>query len=88
MITGFPNIESASEAVRLGAFDYIPKPIQKETLFHAIDVALQHKAVIIEREKYSSKLEAIFSSVKDAIINVDRDLRYLEINEAAKKICR
>ena len=37
MITGYPNIETASEAIRLGAFDYISKPLQKDTLFHAID---------------------------------------------------
>ncbi|MEW6601092.1 MAG: sigma 54-interacting transcriptional regulator [Nitrospirota bacterium] len=87
MITGYPNIETASEAVRLGAFDYIPKPIQKDALFHAIDVALQHKAVIDEKEKYRSNLEAIFRSVKDAIITVDKDMIVLEINEAAKNIC-
>ncbi|MBI4682777.1 MAG: sigma 54-interacting transcriptional regulator [Nitrospirae bacterium] len=87
MITGYPNIETASEAVRLGAFDYIPKPIQKDALFHAIDVALQHKAVIDEKEKFRSNLEAIFRSVKDAIITVDKDLVVLEINEAARNIC-
>ncbi len=87
MITGYPNIDTASEAVRLGAFDYIPKPIQKDSLFHAIDVALQHKAVIDEKEKYRSNLEAIFRSVKDAIITVDKNLVVLEINEAAKDIC-
>ncbi|RJQ45295.1 MAG: response regulator [Nitrospiraceae bacterium] len=87
MITGYPNIETASEAIRLGAFDYLPKPIQKDTLFHAIDVALQHKAVIDEKEKYRSNLEAIFSSVKDAIITVDKDLFLLEINQATHGIC-
>jgi len=87
MITGYPNIETASEAIRLGAFDYIPKPIQKDALFHAIDVALQHKAVMDEKEKYRSNLEAIFSSVKDAIITVDKDILMLEINQAAQNIC-
>jgi len=87
MITGYPNIETASEAIRLGAFDYIPKPIQRDTLLHAIDVALQHKAVIVEKEKYRSNLEAIFRSVKDAIISVDKDLALLETNEAANNIC-
>jgi two-component system response regulator HydG len=87
MITGYPNIETASEAIRLGAFDYIPKPIQKDILFHAIDVALQHKAVIDEKEKYRSNLEAIFSSVKDGIITVDKDLFVLEVNQAAHGIC-
>ena len=30
MITGFPNLDSASEAVRYGAFDYLSKPVNKE----------------------------------------------------------
>ena len=87
MITGYPNIDSASEAIRLGAFDYISKPIQKDTLFHAIDVALPHNAVIDEKEKYRLNLEAIFMSVKDAIISVDSDMKILEINNAAENIC-
>jgi len=87
MLTGYPNIESASEAIRLGAFDYIPKPIQKDTLLHTIDIALQHKIVIDEKEKFRTNLEAIFRSVKDAIISVDKDMIVLEVNDAAKKIC-
>lgn len=87
MITGYPNIDTASEAIRLGAFDYIPKPIQKDSLFHSIDVALQHKAVMDENEKYRRNLEAIFTSVKDAIISVDKDMNIIEMNRAAEKIC-
>lgn len=34
-----------------------------------------------------SRLAAIFRSVEDAIITVDRDLNVIEINEAAGKIC-
>ncbi|HDK81135.1 MAG TPA: response regulator, partial [Nitrospirae bacterium] len=87
MITGYPNIDTASEAIRLGAFDYIPKPIQKDALFHMIDLALQHKSLIDEKEKYRLNLEAIFMSVKDGIISVDSDMKILEINNAAENIC-
>jgi len=87
MITGYPNIETASEAVRLGAFDYIPKPILKETLLHATGVALQYKKLIDEKEKYRINLEAIYSNIKDAIIMVDNNLHVLEVNDAANNIC-
>jgi len=87
MITGYPNVETASEAVRLGAFDYISKPVRQDTLLHTTNLALQHKALQDENEKYRSNLEAIFRSVKDAIITVDRDLIILETNEATRKIC-
>lgn len=87
MITGDPNVETASNALRLGAFDYIPKPVRQETLLRVTKMSLQHKTLIDERERYRLNLEAIFSSVKDAIVSVDKKLFVLEINEAAKDIC-
>lgn len=87
MITGAPDVETASKALRLGAFDYIPKPVLQDALLHAAKTALKHKAVIDEKERYRSNLEAIFMSVKDAIITVDRSMSVIEINEAAKSIC-
>jgi len=40
-----------------------------------------------ERERYRSNLEAIFRSVKDAIVTVDLDTKVIEANESAQKIC-
>ncbi len=87
IITGYPNVETASDAIRSGAFDYIFKPVKQETLLHTASMALRYKALQDENEKYRSNLEAIFRSVKDAIITVDEDLVILEINEAAEKVC-
>ena len=87
MITGFPEIRTASEAVRLGAFDYVTKPVVQETLLHLTKVAVQHKRVLDEKERYRVHLEAIFASVEDAIVTVDKDLTVLEMNEAAKALC-
>ncbi len=87
MITGYPNVETASDAVRTGAFDYLPKPVRQENLLHVARMAFQHKALQEENEKYKSNLEAIFSSVNDAIITVDESLSIIEVNKAADKIC-
>lgn len=87
MITGDPNIDTASEALRYGAFDYTSKPVKQEALLRITKIALQHKALIDEKEQYRLNLEAIFRSVKDAIIAVDNELCLLEINDAAKTIC-
>lgn len=86
-ITGNPNIETASEAVRLGAYDYLSKPVEFEILLRTVKKALQHKALIDENTKYRSNLEAIFKSIDEAIITVDRDLVILELNKAAEEIC-
>jgi len=40
MITGFPTIEGAVEAVKVGAQSYITKPFTDEELFSAIDEAI------------------------------------------------
>jgi len=94
MITGEPNIETAAEAVRLGAFDYVPKPIRKEALLRITHHALDHKALLdekdrieAEKERYRSNLEATFRSVKDAIVTVDDTFSVIEANEATKSIC-
>ncbi|MFH2122699.1 MAG: sigma-54-dependent Fis family transcriptional regulator [Pseudomonadota bacterium] len=91
MVTGFPNLDSAAEAVRYGAFDYISKPVNKETLLRFVRQALQHwelekerKALIKENERYKRYLEAIFSSVRDAIITIDNDMNIIQINNTAK----
>ena len=92
MITGFPNLESATESVRHGAFDYISKPVNKKTLLRFTRQALQHwylenKARRLQREneKYRQYLETIFRSVSDAIITVDPDMRIIELNETAEQ---
>ncbi|MBU0481790.1 MAG: sigma 54-interacting transcriptional regulator [Proteobacteria bacterium] len=95
MVTGYPNIESASEAVRLGAFDYISKPVKKDGLLRVARMALQQYSLWKEKEKlqqdkerYRQYMEAIFRSVRDAIITVDSELRLVEMNDTAKEWTR
>lgn len=92
MITGFPNLETAAQAVRLGAFDYISKPVNKETLLRFVRQALNHwhlerekRDLQQENEKYRRYLEVIFSSVSDAIITVDEKMKIIQLNETARR---
>jgi len=87
MITGNPNLDTATDAIRLGAHDYIFKPVKITTLTRVTNLALKYKSVVQEKNRYQSNLEAIFRSVRDAIITVDRDLIVLEVNELAEEIC-
>jgi DNA-binding NtrC family response regulator len=83
MITGAPDIASAMEALRRGAFDYIPKPLRQETLLRVSRQALHHREVVAQRELFRAHLEAIFRSVREGILLVDRDMVLLEANAAA-----
>ncbi len=87
MITASPDLDTASDALRLGAFDYVSKPVQLDRLMHITKTAMKQKELANEKEKYRLNLEAIFKSVKDSIITVDKDMITIELNEAAKDIC-
>jgi two-component system NtrC family response regulator len=71
MVTAFGNIESAVEAIKTGAFDYIVKPIDFDRLLFVIERAMERQRLQKEitqlrdslKEKFSSK-HFIFSSAK------------------------
>ncbi|HIJ89637.1 MAG: sigma 54-interacting transcriptional regulator [Desulfobulbaceae bacterium] len=91
MVTGYPNINTASEAVRLGAFDYLAKPVKKADLLRTARMALQQyslwkekERLTVEKERYQQYLETIFRSVRDMIVTVDHDLRVVQMNDQAK----
>ena len=43
MITGYSTVQTAVEAMKLGAYDYVPKPFTPEELIEAVDKALEKK---------------------------------------------
>jgi CheY-like chemotaxis protein/glycine cleavage system H lipoate-binding protein len=50
MITGYPSVKSAVEAMRLGAFDYIPKPFTPKELRGLVSRALESKRYHAEED--------------------------------------
>lgn len=87
MFTGCPEVGTAAEAVRQGAFDYLTKPLRFDTLMALTRHALSVKCLKDEQERYRANLDAIFSSVSDAIVMFDRELRLVEFNSAARVAC-
>jgi len=43
IVTGYPTLESAKEAVTLGAYDYLAKPVWPEQILEAANAAMLHK---------------------------------------------
>ncbi len=93
LFTGQPTLATAQEAVRLGAYDYVQKPVRKETLLRLAKQALHQKhladentRISEERERYRANLEAILQSVRDAIITVNREMRVIQCNEASRSL--
>ena len=90
MVTGYPHVDTASEALRLGAFDYIQKPVEKDQLLKTARLALQQYKLQHEKQKaedekelYRSYLDTLFGSVSDSIITIDQAMNIIKMNQAA-----
>jgi PAS domain S-box-containing protein len=88
VITGVPTVDSASQALRLGALDYIVKPVRRDALIRSAAMALDRKRLRDAKEEYRINLDAIFHSVRDAIITVDENLAVVAANSAAEALCQ
>lgn len=63
MITGFSTVESAVEAMKSGAYDYIRKPIDPDELLLIIERALENKRLIDENRILKEELSERFGFV-------------------------
>jgi DNA-binding NtrC family response regulator len=54
MVTGLSQIETAVRAMKLGAFDYVPKPFDPDELAVVVDRALEHRRLLQENVSLKS----------------------------------
>jgi two-component system response regulator AtoC len=62
MMTAYSTIETAVEAIKLGAFDYVPKPFQMEGLLLTVDKALETTRLRREVRELRRQLAADFGA--------------------------
>lgn len=55
VITGYPTLETAKQAVSLGAYDYLTKPINPEQVIHASNAAWLHKRWALHRDRSAAR---------------------------------
>jgi DNA-binding NtrC family response regulator len=51
LMTAFGSIDSAVDAMRSGAFDYLTKPFEPDAVVLAVERALEHRALALENEQ-------------------------------------
>jgi response regulator RpfG family c-di-GMP phosphodiesterase len=59
MVSGMQTIESAINALRLGAFDYLMKPFDLRQVEAVIERAHEHHELIVAKQKYEDHLEEL-----------------------------
>ena len=58
IITGYPTVDSAKEAVRLGAYDYLAKPVGPQDVINVTDSAITRKTWALQRIPEAAGLNA------------------------------
>lgn len=74
MITGFEDVETVVKSMRLGAYDYVTKPLHMDSLTNSIRNALESirmkKEIRMLQEKYLKENSPCFIGESNAIQNV------------------
>jgi DNA-binding NtrC family response regulator len=70
LITGYGTVETAIEAIRAGAFDFLTKPLIDEELELALDRALKTRVVLEENRNLKAQLDLRFGM--ENIVGHDR----------------
>lgn len=81
MLTGHGNLETAVEAMKLGAYDFISKPPDLNRLLTAIRNALENKSLRIENKKLRKKI-----SKKNQIIGESKSI--VKVTEMISKVAK
>ena len=84
LFTAFATVESAVEAVKLGAFDYIPKPFSAEQLRIAVNRGIKQKRLSDENRYLRSQLKEAYGFTN--IIGTSSSLK--AVLELVKKVSR
>jgi response regulator RpfG family c-di-GMP phosphodiesterase len=75
MISGMQTMESAIDALRLGAFDYLMKPFDLRQVEAVVKRALEHHELVVTKQRYENHLEEL---VEQRTVALDRALDSLE----------
>jgi len=102
VITGYATVESAVEAMKKGAYDFIPKPFTPDQLRIVVRRALERRSLqkeadFLRREREKSlrdiateksKIKTIINCMGDGVLVCDRDSCIVLSNPAASRMLK
>jgi DNA-binding NtrC family response regulator len=82
MITAFATVEAAVRSIKIGAFDYIQKPINFKKLLIIVENALRLSNLKVENERLKHRLDALSEPI------VSNNPEILKLCSKARKLAK
>lgn len=77
MMTGKPTVDTASESLRAGAFDYLYKPIRRDSILKTVRNALKIKILEDQNRKHQEELENLVEERTKSLLESENRYRRL-----------
>lgn len=82
VITGYATIEHSIEAMKKGAFDFIPKPFTPDQLRVVVGKALKYNRALQDIADAQSRLRVMVNRLSDGVMTTDRQKKIVLANPA------
>ena len=79
MLTGVPNLNTAQESVKYGAFDYLIKPVDQNVLLNQLKNAVAKKKLIDSRDGLVKELQKRKDELEKLVEQRTKELRISEM---------
>ncbi len=89
VLTGMGNVDNAVRALKLGAFDFLQKPVDPNLLLQSIGRAVDQRSTLIENERMRVLLEdweSMFNASPQPAFAIGLDGNILHCNEAVARL--
>jgi two-component system phosphate regulon sensor histidine kinase PhoR len=86
VITGYATVEHSIEAMKNGAFDFIPKPFSPDQLRMVVFKAIEHSGALKDIANEKSRMRVLINLIANGVMVTDAEKKLVLANPAFMKI--
>jgi PAS domain S-box-containing protein len=86
VITGYATVEHSIEAMKNGAFDFIPKPFSPDQLRVVVSKAIEHTSALKDISNEKSRIRVLINLLANGVMVTDIEKKLVLANPAFMKI--